>query len=104
MSQSTITMNLPYLETAAEIGGLVEEKQKAYGDSFGQAGLIMQVLYPSGIRPDQYDDALCVIRILDKLFRIATDRDALGESPYRDIAGYAILGAVAVERNRNENA
>lgn len=42
---------------------------------------------------EQMDDALCVVRILDKLFRIATDRDALGESPYVDIAGYALLGA-----------
>lgn len=37
---------------------------------------------------------LCLVRILDKMFRIATDKDALGESPYRDIAGYGILGAV----------
>jgi hypothetical protein len=35
---------------------------------------------------------------LDKLFRIATARDALGESPYRDIAGYGLLGAARAER------
>lgn len=43
---------------------------------------------------------LITVRIFDKLKRIATDRDALGESPYRDIAGYGILGATLVERKR----
>lgn len=28
-----------------------------------------------------------------RAFRAATDRDALGESPWRDIAGYGLLGA-----------
>ena len=41
-----------------------------------------------------------VVRVLDKLFRIATDRDALGESPWRDIAGYGLLGARRVEAQR----
>lgn len=83
-----------YAKLGEEIGRLVEEKQAAYGDSFGKSGAVMRVLYPAGIAPEQMDDALCIVRILDKLFRIATDKDALGESPYRDIAGYAILGAV----------
>ena len=79
------------------IGKLVEEKQAAYGDSFGKSGDILRILYPKGISPDQIDDALCIVRIVDKLFRVATDRDALGESPYRDIAGYGILGAFRSE-------
>jgi len=86
-----------YVQLAQEIGAIVEEKQLAYGDSFGQAGQVMRILYPDGIAPEQMSDALCVVRIIDKLFRIATDRDALGESPYRDIAGYALLGAARVE-------
>lgn len=83
-----------------QVGILVDEKQRAYGDSFGRAGEVMRVLYPDGISPDQVDDALCVVRILDKLFRIATDRDALGESPYLDIAGYALLGVARSESPR----
>lgn len=83
-----------------EIGALVDEKQAAYGDSFGKSGDVLRILYPDGISPEQIDDALCVVRIVDKLFRIATDRDALGESPYRDIAGYAILGAARAERKQ----
>ncbi len=82
-----------YKELGMRIGALVEEKQKAYGDSFGKAGPIMEILYPDGIRLDKLKDALVVVRIIDKLSRIATDKDALGESPFMDIAGYGLLGA-----------
>ncbi len=75
-----------------EIGELVARKQEAYGDSFGRSVQVMQVLYPNGISGEQMADALCVVRIIDKLFRIANKKDAFGESPYRDIAGYALLG------------
>lgn len=82
----------------AKIGKLVEAKQAAYGDSFGKVGEAFRQLYPDGIRPEQYDDALCLVRIWDKMMRIATDKDAFGESPYRDIAGYALLGLDRHER------
>ena len=81
-----------FIEIGCEIGKLVTEKQIAYGDSFGKSGKILEILYPNGIRVDQYPDALTITRIIDKLFRIATQKDAFGESPYNDIAGYAILG------------
>jgi hypothetical protein len=35
---------------------------------------------------------LAITRIVDKLFRIATKKDAFGENPFKDIAGYGILG------------
>jgi selenophosphate synthase len=79
-------------EIAKEIGELVTEKNKAYGDSFAKTGEHLKLLYPDGIKPDQYGDALTLVRILDKMMRIATKKDAFGESPYRDIAGYGILG------------
>lgn len=80
--------------TAQEIGRLVADKQKAYGDSFGKSGAILKILYPNGIQAEQYDDALTVTRIIDKLFRIATDKDAMGESPWRDINGYSLLAYI----------
>jgi hypothetical protein len=83
---------ISYREIGKEIGKLVDEKQAAYGDSFGKSGAVMKILYPEGIRPDQIDNALCVVRIIDKLFRIASQPKAFGESPYLDIAGYGILG------------
>jgi hypothetical protein len=91
------TTSGPYFELGKAIGATVEQKQAAYGDSFGKSGDVMRILYPDGIRPSKLDDALTVIRVLDKLFRVATDRDALGESPWRDIAGYALLSVRRVE-------
>jgi len=87
-------MKTIYEQTAEEIGKLVSEKNTAYGSSFAESYKILSVLYPKGIMPHQYTDALATIRVIDKLFRIATDKDALGESPWQDIAGYGILGVV----------
>jgi len=80
-----------YSDLGRAIGELVEKKQAAYGDSFGKSGQVMRILYPAGIPLEKLDDALTVVRVVDKLFRIATDRDALGESPWRDITGYGLL-------------
>lgn len=89
--RSIMTSN-KYEELGKEIGALVDEKNAAYGDSFNQAGKFLEILYPDGIPVSAYTDALCIVRIFDKLKRIATDKDALGENPYRDVAGYALLG------------
>lgn len=86
-----------YSRVGQEIGDLVSEKQKAYGDSFGNAHRVMNALYPNGIFPGQMCDALTIVRIVDKLFRIANKKNAFGESPYRDIAGYALLAVVRDE-------
>jgi hypothetical protein len=90
-----------FLPIAQQIGDLVEQKNAAYGSSFEKAGAALRLLYPEGIAPAQMDDALLLARIWDKMQRIATDRDALGESPYRDLAGYGILGA-ALHESRKE--
>lgn len=82
---------IDYEKIGREIGELVTEKQKAYGDSFGKSGKVLNILYPDGIKPEQYDDVLTITRIIDKLFRIANKKDAFNENPYGDIAGYSIL-------------
>lgn len=76
-----------------QVGMVVDKKNAAYGDSFGKSGDILRVLYPHGIAPEQYGDALAIVRIIDKLFRVATDRKAFDESPGLDIAGYGLLMA-----------
>lgn len=81
-----------YQDLANKIGALVDEKNAAYGNSFGEVGDFLRILYPNGIPPEAYTDALCIVRIFDKLKRIATKKDAFGESPYQDIVGYALLG------------
>ena len=89
---NTLKKNMPnYEEVAAGIGRLVAEKNKAYGDSFGKSGDVLKLLYPNGIVPKEYINVLTIVRILDKLFRIATDEKAMQEDPYQDIAGYALL-------------
>ena len=82
-----------YEKLGKEIGALVDEKQRLYGDSFNRSGGVLRVLYPDGVKPDQYGDLLTLVRILDKLFRIATSASGDEESPYMDIAGYGLLGA-----------
>lgn len=89
-----------YAELGKSIGDLVAQKQAAYGDSFGKSGDIMRILYPDGIKPEQMDDALGIVRVVDKLFRIATKKDAFGESPWKDICGYGLLGWGADEKKK----
>lgn len=81
-----------YETIGADIGRLVDRKQRAYGRSFDKTGEILRILYPHGIKPEQYGDLLAMTRILDKFFRVATNnRDAFGESPWTDVAGYGLL-------------
>ena len=86
-----------YAQLGLEIGKLVDEKQIAYGDSFGKAGGILKILYPNGITPEQYNDMLAIVRVIDKQFRIAHKKNAFGESPWRDIAGYGLLATAREE-------
>jgi len=75
----------------AEVIRVVDQSNQAYGNSTEKSASMMGILYPDGVRPEQLHDARCMISILDKLSRIATDKDAFGESPWRDVAGYALL-------------
>lgn len=86
-------VQLPAFERIGqEIGRLVAEKNRAYGDSFNKCAEFLKLLYPRGLLTCDYADMLAVVRVFDKLMRIATDKDALGENPWRDVAGYGVLG------------
>ena len=89
---------MDFVEIGNRIGQMVEEKNLAYGDSFAQSGQILRILYPDGIGERGLDDMLAIVRVLDKIFRIAANRDSFCEDPWSDICGYAIL---AIERNLN---
>ena len=82
-----------FSEIGAEVGLLVENKNKAYGSAFQVSGEILKLFFPNGCPPDKYEDLLLIARIIDKLMRIASQKEAFGESPYVDIVGYGILGA-----------
>jgi len=77
---------------ASALAELIERKNRAYGDSVTRSANILAILYPEGVKPTDYSDLLLVVRVLDKLSRIATDKDALEETPWRDISGYGLLG------------
>jgi len=91
-----------YLEKATEIAKLVEKKQEAYGDSFGKSWEILKVLYPNGVKIEQYIDLLSTVRIIDKLFRIANQKSAFEENPYDDIIGYSLLGSIKNIKNNDK--
>lgn len=82
-----------YEKIGTEIGRLVDKKNKAYGDAFNKSGEFLKILYPEGIRPEQYNDMLAIVRIFDKMMRIANRKEAFGENPWNDITGYGILKA-----------
>lgn len=78
-------------ELGTEVGALVTEKNAAYGNSFELSKNIIHILFPNGVPKEKYQDLLTITRVIDKLFRIATRKDAFGENPWKDIAGYAVL-------------
>lgn len=91
-----------FKDIGTKIGALVDEKNVAYGNAFAKSGDFLKLLYPDGIKPEQYTDALIIIRIFDKMMRIANKKDAFDESPYGDITGYGILGVSKDEKPDEE--
>jgi len=92
---------MPYAVKTAEI---VQEKNAIYGDAAGKSAEYLKLLYPNGVSPAQYLNMLLLVRDFDKNMRIATDEDALGESPWEDKAGYAILAVELKNRGREQKA
>jgi hypothetical protein len=80
-----------FMTLATDLGKLLAEKNQAYGDAFSKTTQILTLLYPNGIKVEQFKDVHVLVRMLDKMSRIAQDNDPMGESPYKDLAGYAIL-------------
>lgn len=97
-----------YEERGRQLGALVDAKSRAYGDSAGRSGAILRVLYPEGIPPHAYDDVMLLVRSIDKMSRIAQRgpdrRDLGGESPWQDLAGYGLLGALMDEQQATSAA
>jgi hypothetical protein len=91
-----------FAELGAAIGRLVNEKNKAYGNSFAKCGEFLRLLYPDGVKTEQYTDMLAIVRCWDKLMRIATHKDALGEDPWRDLVGYGLLSVANQVKPPNE--
>lgn len=92
-------------EIGREIGKIVDQKNVAYGNSVNDTGDFLRLLFPDGISKselEKFDDIALLVRIFDKQKRIANRKNAFGENPYRDIAGYGILGAEMSGKNKKE--
>lgn len=86
-----------FAEIGENVGLLVAEKQKQYGDQISAMGPILKELYPNGIAPGQYNNLTLIVRILDKIGRITKGNGEGGEDAWGDIIGYAILGKANVQ-------
>ena len=77
---------------AACVVKTVRDKNKEYGSAFRKVSEILSILFPSGMTPDKYDDAALLIRVLDKICRIAnTNSEEVKKDAWLDICGYALL-------------
>ncbi|MDO6451742.1 hypothetical protein [Oceanobacillus profundus] len=82
-----------YSEIGKRIGELVEVKNRQYGSAFDKSGDFLKILFPNGIKPEQYKDMLGIVRVFDKQMRIAHGNQG-NENAWNDIAGYGILKSV----------
>ena len=98
-------MTMTKQQIATQIAELVDSKQQAYGNAFEKVTEILKVLYPQGVPVYKYQDFLTVVRILDKICRIsslpANGKDSMGEEPWKDIMGYALL---AIENKKQTSS
>jgi len=89
---------------AAGLATMLEEKRQAYGQNMEIVPKVMELLYPNGVRPEHYPTMLLLVRILDKISRLASGggRWALGEDAWKDIAGYALCAMYDAPENRED--
>lgn len=96
------TVNKSYSQIGTEIGHLVEQKQKAYGDSITKTFDLVKVFLRDYRNKDGtytipeslLRHLLLQVRIIDKQNRIFSnpDGDLMEENCYSDITGYGIIG------------
>lgn len=79
-----------YKETALKIGNIVQTKNNQYGNAINNTGEFLKLLYPNGIKQEQYAELGVIVRVYDKLKRIANGNQG-EENAWQDIAGYGIL-------------
>lgn len=87
-----------YEQIGQQIGKLVQVKNNEYGDAFNKSGEFLKILYPDGVKPEQYGDMLALIRIFDKQMRIANGNQG-AENAWNDLTGYGILKSGEADEN-----
>lgn len=81
----------PFQDAAKMVANVLTEKNASYGDATTVTASIAKLLWSEGIPVSQLDEALVVIRMLDKLCRIAKGTKFANEDAWLDLAGYALL-------------
>lgn len=94
---------LSYEALGRQIGQLVDEKNRAYGDAFGKTAQILAIIFPDGVSVEQYRYVGLIVRVLDKLCRVANDTGAFEENPFADLAGYGLLAMNQWNEQQVEN-
>jgi hypothetical protein len=84
----------------------VNEKREKYGGDVDTVVInMLATLFPGGLSVERYDDAIFLIRICEKLGRIASeqiDADAKTDA-YGDIVGYGLLGLLKDEAGKDSD-
>jgi len=77
---------------ACDVVVVVEEKNREYASAFQKVSEILNILFPNGIPTSKYHDVAILIRVLDKICRIATANDKdVKKDAWLDITGYGLL-------------
>jgi len=80
-----------FYDIASELAEMLTNKNRKYGDSYARMAHVLPIFYPDGVPGNHLLDAVFILRIIDKLMRIASAQSDDEEDPVADIAGYAIL-------------
>lgn len=81
-----------FIERGQKIGATVEAKSKQYAGTTEVAAGMMLCLFPEGIPTEKMGSALLLVRICDKMGRIAQGDGTGDEDAWGDIAGYGLIG------------
>jgi hypothetical protein len=84
-----------FQDIALETADTLVLKDKAYGSSFNKTAEFLKLLFPDGVVDDQYSHLMYIVRVLDKIGRIANCSLLPPEEgvldAYKDINGYTTL-------------
>lgn len=102
----TVCLRQNEYESAGQaLGLLIDEKRRQYGGgALERAAAVMTLLYPDGIQPEHYCDAMSLMRVVEKLCRVAGGNQG-DEDAWIDIAGHGLVaGAISAKRRESEPA
>ncbi len=85
-------MELELESISRDVVGVVKEKNREYGSAFQKVSEILTILFPNGIPTNKYHDVAILIRVLDKVCRIASANDKdVKKDAWLDLTGYGLL-------------